>query len=68
MRHDTELAVVQNTRRVAREAALFDSEAGGKTDIWFLQNGRIKRLTDFSTAIAHPGLAPNGVYGVAADW
>jgi len=47
------------------EAALFSSEAGGKTDLWFLQNGRIKRLTDFSTAISHPGLAPNGIYGVA---
>jgi hypothetical protein len=47
------------------EAALFDSEAGGKTDLWFLQNGRMKRLTDFSTALGHPGLAPTGIYGVA---
>ncbi|MFL5389992.1 MAG: hypothetical protein ACJ79C_14780 [Myxococcales bacterium] len=47
------------------EAALFSSEAGGKTDLWFLQNGRIKRLSDFSTALSHPGLAPNGIYGVA---
>jgi hypothetical protein len=46
-------------------AAIFDSEAGGKNDLWFLQDGRIKRLTDFTTALAHPGLAPNGVYGVA---
>jgi hypothetical protein len=47
------------------EGVIFSSEAGGKSDIWFLQNGRIKRLTDFTTAIAHPGLSPNGVYGVA---
>ena len=46
-------------------AVLFDSEAGGKNDLWFLQDGRIKRLTDFTTALSHPGLAPNGIYGVA---
>ncbi len=50
---------------LAGGAVLFDSEAGGKSDLWFLQEGRIKRLTDFTTALSHPGLAPNGVYGVA---
>ena len=50
---------------LAGGAVLFDSEAGGKNDLWFLQDGRIKRLTDFTTALSHPGLAPNGVYGVA---
>src|SRR5438874_7340801 len=30
-----------------------------------MQNGRIKRVTDFATALSHPGLAPNGLYGVA---
>jgi len=50
---------------LAGGAVLFDSEAGGKNDLWFLQDGRIKRLTDFTTALAHPGLAPNGIYGVA---
>jgi hypothetical protein len=46
-------------------AVVFTSDAGGKNDLWFLQNGRIKRITDFATALAHPGLAPNGLYGVA---
>ena len=46
-------------------AVVFSSDADGKSDLWFLQNGRIKRLTDFATAITHPGLSPNGIYGVA---
>ena len=46
-------------------AVVFSSDAGGKNDLWFLENGRIKRVTDFATAISHPGLAPNGIYGVA---
>jgi WD40 repeat protein len=46
-------------------AVVFTSDAGGKNDLWFLQNGRIKRVTDFSTALTHPGLAPQGLYGVA---
>src|SRR5207237_8184277 len=50
---------------LAGGAVLVDSEAGVKNDLWFLQDGRIKRLTDFTTALAHPGLAPNGIYGVA---
>src|SRR2546430_11673783 len=39
---------------------------------WFLQNGRIKRITDFATAVggggawgSAPGLSPNGLYAVA---
>jgi hypothetical protein len=47
------------------EAVVFSSDAGGKYDLWFLQNGRIKRITDFATALSHPGLAPQGFYGVA---
>jgi len=47
------------------DAVVFSSDAEGKSDLWFLQNGRIKRLTDFATAISHPGLGPNGLYGVA---
>lgn len=47
------------------QAVVFSSDAEGKDDLWFLQNGRIKRLTDFATAIAHPGLSPDGLYGVA---
>jgi hypothetical protein len=47
------------------EAVVFASDAGGKYDLWFLQNGRVKRISDFATAISHPGLAPQGFYGVA---
>jgi len=47
------------------EAVVFASDAGGKYDLWFLQNGRIRRISDFATAISHPGLAPQGFYGVA---
>ncbi|MCA1826450.1 MAG: hypothetical protein ABR567_08365 [Myxococcales bacterium] len=46
-------------------AVVFTSDAGGKQDLWFLQNGRIKRITDFATGLSHPGLSPNGIYGVA---
>src|SRR5262249_25525621 len=44
---------------LAGGAVVFSSDAGGKSDLWFLQNGRIKRVTDFATALSHPGLAPN---------
>jgi len=50
---------------LAGGAVVFSSDAGGKSDLWFLQNGRVKRITDFATALSHPGLAPNGLYGVA---
>jgi len=50
---------------LAGGAVVFASDASGKYDLWFLQNGRIKRVTDFATALSHPGLAPNGLYGVA---
>jgi hypothetical protein len=50
---------------LAGGAVVFSSDACGKNDLWFLQNGRIKRVTDFATALTHPGLAPNGLYGVA---
>jgi WD40-like Beta Propeller Repeat len=46
-------------------AVIYSSNANGKDDLWFLQNGRIKRLTDFPTGISHPGLGPSGVYGMA---
>ena len=45
-------------------AVLFTSSAGGKNDIWFLQNGRMKRITDFATALQHPALSPSGIYAV----
>src|SRR5207245_11504565 len=50
---------------LAGGAVVFASDAGGKYDLWFLQNNRIKRVTDFATALSHPGLAPNGLYVVA---
>ncbi|HYS11343.1 MAG TPA: hypothetical protein VEP66_21585 [Myxococcales bacterium] len=50
---------------LAGGAVVFSSDAGGKSDLWFLQNGRIKRVTDFATALTHPGLGPNGLYGIA---
>ena len=49
---------------MAGGAVLFSSAAGGKYDLWFLQNGRIKRISDFATGITQPALSPNGVYGV----
>ena len=50
---------------LAGEAVVYASDAGGKTDLWFLQNGRTRRLTDFATAISHPQISPNGIYGVS---
>jgi hypothetical protein len=44
---------------------VFTSNAGGKNDLWFLQDGRIKRITDFGTSLAHPALAPGGLYGTS---
>ncbi|HEX4384605.1 MAG TPA: hypothetical protein VH083_16700 [Myxococcales bacterium] len=46
-------------------AVVFSSDANGKSDFWFLQNGRIKRITDFATGLSHPGLGPSGLYGIA---
>ena len=45
-------------------AVIFSSTAGGKTDIWFLQNGKTRRITDFATALSHPALSPAGIYAV----
>ena len=42
--------------RLAGGAVVFSSDAGGKSELWFLQNGRIKRVTDFATALAHAPL------------
>lgn len=50
---------------LAGGAVIFTSNAGGKNDLWFLQNGRIKRITDFATSLAHPALAPGGIYGTS---
>ncbi len=50
---------------LAGGAVVFTSNAGGKNDLWFLQNGRVKRITDFGTSLAHPALAPGGIYGTS---
>ena len=50
---------------LAGGAVVFASDAGGKSDLWFLQHGKMHRITDFSTAITHPALSPNGLYGVS---
>jgi hypothetical protein len=47
------------------EAVIYSSNSGGKSDLWFLQNGRTRRLTDFATGLTHAGLSPNGIYGQA---
>jgi len=49
---------------MAGGAVVFSSAAGGKFDLWFLQNGRSKRITDFGTGLISPGLSPNGFYAV----
>ncbi len=53
-------------------AIVFASDASGKTDLWFLQDGRIRRITDFATGLggggswgSAPGLSPSGLYSVA---
>ncbi|MBS2021374.1 MAG: PD40 domain-containing protein [Deltaproteobacteria bacterium] len=60
-------APVDQTQPVALagHAAIFTSTQGGKKDLWFLQSGKVKRLTDFSTAISRPVISPHGIYGVA---
>ncbi len=50
---------------LAGGAVIYSSSAGGKHDLWFLQNGRTRRITDFATGLSHPGLSPAGLYGVA---
>jgi hypothetical protein len=39
---------------------LFASEAAGKPDLWSLSDGKATRLTDFSTGLRAPALAPKG--------
>ena len=50
---------------LAGEAVVFTSNSGGKNDLWFLQNGRTRRITDFATSISHAALAPQGFYGTS---
>jgi hypothetical protein len=39
---------------------LFSSDAGGKSDLHLLREGAVHRITDFSTGLTSPALAPQG--------
>ena len=41
-------------------SVLYSSDAGGKPDVWELRDGRIRRLTDFSTGLHSPRTTANG--------
>jgi hypothetical protein len=40
-------------------SVLFSSDLGGKPDLWLLEAGKIRRITDFNTGLTSPGPAPN---------
>ncbi len=58
----TRLTTAPNGERHPRLQAdgsiLFSSSAGGRTDIHRLADGKVARLTDFSTGLSAPALAP----------
>jgi len=39
-------------------AVLFSSDAGGTADLYVLKEGKIRRITDFTTGLTSPALAP----------
>jgi hypothetical protein len=39
---------------------LFSSDSGGKLDLYLLQDGATKQITDFTTGLVSPSLAPKG--------
>ncbi|HEX9402139.1 MAG TPA: hypothetical protein VF912_18680 [Anaeromyxobacter sp.] len=41
-------------------SVLFSSDAGGKLDLYLLQDGAAKQITDFSTGLVSPSLSPKG--------
>ena len=41
-------------------SVLFSSDAGGTSDLFLLDHGRIRRLTHFATGLSNPALAPRG--------
>ncbi|MGC3996553.1 MAG: hypothetical protein QM767_03060 [Anaeromyxobacter sp.] len=41
-------------------AVYFSSDADGKPDLWELQQGRVRRLTDFTTGLTNPALSARG--------
>jgi hypothetical protein len=41
-------------------SVLFSSDASGKSDLYLLQRGTVRRITDFTTGLSSPALAPSG--------
>jgi hypothetical protein len=41
-------------------SVLYTSDAGGKTDLWELRDGRVRRLTDFTTGLHAPRTTAGG--------
>ena len=54
----------RHPRPQADGSVLFSSMEGGKSDLWLLKDGKVRRLTDFATGLSSPAAAPNarGVY------
>lgn len=47
-------------RPQADGSVLFSSDAGGRTDVYQLEKGRVRRLTEFATGLQEPAPAPDG--------
>ena len=47
-------------------SVLYSSWRGGKSDLYLLDKGKFRRLTDFATGLSNPGVAP-GVRGIFAQ-
>jgi hypothetical protein len=41
-------------------SVLFSSDAHGKSDLYLLKQGAAQQITDFTTGLSNPALAPNG--------
>ncbi|HEX9051752.1 MAG TPA: hypothetical protein VF841_14570 [Anaeromyxobacter sp.] len=68
----TRLTTAPSTDRhpwpVGDGSVLFSSDAGGKTDLYLLKNGTTQQITDFSTGLTNPALAPKGRGVLAATF
>ncbi|HET8542574.1 MAG TPA: hypothetical protein VFL83_22050 [Anaeromyxobacter sp.] len=49
-------------------SVLFSSDAAGKTDLYVLKDGATQQITDFSTGLTNPALAPKGRGALAATF
>jgi hypothetical protein len=60
----TRLTTASGTDRhpypLADGTVIFSSDAGGKPDLWLLEGGKIRPITDFNTGLISPGPAPDG--------